>query len=234
MRSYIIVITMYFTLLPLACQDTGEDLRNTPSDIVFYKSIGKQIPFETGMRWMEFYKKQNSHHEGRADNQGRTDIAAYTYAIPASQVEVMLQSVSGLTGVAFHYGIDELGTTHIMAIPVDESLRLWSSIPGRIFVDGNTGNEITQSVARAWAQNYQHANPVGVWFHFFGQNIFSEIIAIPYFNTLDIEPAINDLDLTPQLLLIIWNENAIANGRTTAEECVVYDASSPCPPCAVE
>jgi len=79
------------------------------------------------------------------------------------------------------------------------------------------------------------AYPDEVWFHFFGKDIFDEIAAIPYFTTLNIEPAINDQNSTPQLLLIIANEQTNTGGRTNSyDEAMVYDASSPCPPCAVE
>jgi hypothetical protein len=116
---------------------------------------------------------------------------------------------------------------------VDGSLSLWSAIPGRIFVDANTGMKISQDLAREWTQNYQNAHPGKIWFHFFGQNIFNEMMAIPFFSTLDIQPALNDLDLSHQLLLIIWN-TTILGGRTTREGTIVYDASNPCPPCPIE
>ena len=225
MKSYIVPTTIYFSLLLLACQDTGEDLKNASADVAFYKTIGEEIPFETGMQWMEFYKDKNS-------EQGRVALATYT--ISASRVEQMLQSVSNPAGVAFHYGKDWLGVKHIIAIPVDESLSLWSSIPGRVFVDANTGNVISQSLANTWAQNYKNAHPTGIWFHFFGQDIMDEITAIPFFNSIDIEPAINILNLTPQMLLIVWNEDLNILGRTTEDEGRIFDASYPCPPCAVE
>lgn len=225
MKCSTVVMTMGFALSLLACQETKEDLKNPVSEKEIYKTIGEEIPFETGMKWIEFYQEKNS-------NQGREKIL-FDYMVSNVQMDTLLHSVTDLVGVAFHYAIDSLGVKHILLIPVDDSLSLWSSRPGRVFVDANTGTEISQDVAYAWAQNYKDANPTRIWFHFFGKNIFDEMTALPYFNSIDIEPAINILNLKPQLLLIIWNDALITNGRTTDDPATVYDASNACPPCAV-
>jgi hypothetical protein len=210
--------------LVVSCYDEKEDLKSTIPGNLIYKNVGKQIPFETGMQWIEFYKDRNN-------QTGRLNF--FKYSVSATQLGTLLQSVIGLTGVAFHYAIDDTGNIHIIIIPVDGSLSLWSSVPGRIFVDANTGAEINQGIAREWTQNYQNAYPGKLWFHFFGQNIFNEMVAIPYFSKLDIQPAMNDLDLSYQLLLIIWS-SATPGGRATDEGTIVYDASNPCPPCSIE
>jgi hypothetical protein len=180
---------------------------------------------------MEYYRNKNN-EEGRLG----LGLGLFSYTVSATQVEALVQSVSGLTGVAFHYATDENGNQHILLIPVDTSLSLWSSIPGRIFIDANTGDAISQSVAQTWAQNYKDAHPFSIWFHFFGKDIFDEILVIPYFDTLDIEPAINILNLTPQLLLVVWNNDILplGNGRTMDEGGKIFDASNPCPPCGVQ
>lgn len=226
MKSSIVFFALYFALSLLACQDTKENFTNTSDEISSFKKVGEQIPFETGMRWMDVYKSK-TRAEGR--------LLFSDYSISASKLDELVQSVSGFTGVAFHYGIDDNGATHILIIPIDESLSLWSSIPGRIFVDANSGNEITQSVASAWADNFKQAHPSDIWFHFFGQEIFEEMNTIPYFNTLDIQPGLNDV-LLPQLLLVIWPEVVSILGRQAREDQngVVYDASYPCPPCAIQ
>jgi hypothetical protein len=237
MRSFVVAIATYLAVSLLACQDTKEgDLDNASSDVASYRKIGRQIPFETGMQWMEYYKKKNS-EQGKV---GLLGLGLFTYTISGTQMEAMLESVSDLVGVAFHYATDNLGNTHIIAIPIDPSLSVWSSIPGRIFIDTNTGNPISQSTAQAWAQTYKDAHPTGIWFHYFGETIFDQILAIPYLNSIDIEPAINILNLTPQMLLIVWNEDLLPFGRTVgagkaaAERATIFDASNPCPPCACE
>ena len=221
MKSYFGFIFLYFALSLLSCQDTKDDVKGPHADYEFYKTIGEQIPFETGMRWIEAHRANN--RDGR--------VAGLQCKIAASQLVTLMQSVPNLTGIAFHYGEDGEGNTHILVIPMDESLSVWSTFPGKIIVDANTSTEISQSTAEAWAQSYKISHPFGIWFHFFGRNIFDEIVAIPYFSNLDIQPALNDVNLLPQMLLIVWNADITAGGRTSEESGTVYDASNPCPPC---
>jgi hypothetical protein len=225
MKTFFVIIVMYVGLAILACQDTHDDLDNRLAEENAYKAVGKEIPFETGIRWMELYKNKNS-------QTGRSNLLA-SYAISASETQSMLNSVTGVVGVAFHYGLDMLGQKHIIVIPVDPTLQLWTDIPSRLYVDSNTGNAVSRSTAQDWAQRYKNLHPSDIWFHFFGKNIFDEIATIPYFDSIDIEPAIDDLTLTPQLLLIIWN-NQLTTGRSNSEEATIYDASNPCPPCNVQ
>jgi hypothetical protein len=225
MKKSIIAALLILMGAFLSCHEPKEDLKDPQSVKEFYKTIGEEIPFETGMEWIENYKKIRS-------SSGRTEILS-DYIVSASQMNALLGSTADLTGVAFHYGIDNSGTTHIILIPVDGSLSLWSSIPGRIFVDANSGDPIDQSTAQSWAQNYENANPSEVWFHFFGAYIFDDMTSLPYFDSVDIEQGTNLLGLTPELLLIVWNEDLNILGRTAAENCTMYDASNACPPCAV-
>jgi hypothetical protein len=231
MKSTIFSITLYFAVSLLACQDSrDEHLKNTVPDHTAYKAIGEQIPLETGMRWIDIYKTSK---QGRSNLLGGL-IDLNDYEISDTQMQAVLQSVTDLTGVAFHYGLDEDGEKHIMVIPVDASLRLWEFVqPSRIIVDSNTDTQISLSTAQTWAQNYQNAYPTRIWFHFFGADIFDEILAIPFFSSLDIQPALNDIFL-PQMLLIIWDPDLpFLGGRTKSNRTVVYDASNNCPPCAV-
>lgn len=222
MKSSIVFVALYFALSLLACQDTKYPEKSFNTDYEFYKTIGEQIPFETGMRWIDTYKSRN--------NAAR--IASFQYKITASQLQSILQQSPELTGIAFHYAQDEEGNTHILVIPVDGSLKLWSLSPENAIIDTNTESVIDQTTARAWAQNYKNSHPFDIWFHFFGRNIFDEIATISYFSKLDIQPGINDSNL-PQLLLIVWNLEVSASGRKTDDAGVVYDASNPCPPCPV-
>jgi hypothetical protein len=225
MKQFFLVVVAFVGLSVTGCQDSKEDSKNTPSDISFYRNVGKEIPFDLGMRWMEAYKKKQL-------TSGK--VASLNFALTATQLNLVLQSVPNLTGVAFHYATDGLGATHILAIPVDESLSLWSTIPGRVYVDTNTGLQLTQATAEQWAQNYKNAHAGEIWFHFFGQNVFQEITSLSFFNSVDIEPAFNDQELTPELLLIVWNTVLGITGRGKEDSGRVYDASNPCPPCAVQ
>jgi hypothetical protein len=226
MKTLSALIVLFLAMSLLGCQDTNDAPKAALQNVSAFRNIGHQIPLETGLRWMEAYNKKNS-IQGRDETTG--------YFITASELQSGLQAIPNLTGVVFHHAIDDAGEHHFITIPIDESLSVWSYIPERKYIDANTNSEISAVTARLWALNYELAYPEEVWFHFFGKDIFDEIAAIPYFTTLNIEPAINDQNLTPQLLLIIANEQTNTGGRTNGyDEAMVYDASSPCPPCAVE
>jgi hypothetical protein len=232
MKNLIALAAVTFAVSLLGCQDTKEERTGMP-DVSAFKKIGMEIPLETGIEWMSaFEEKYNA--------QGR--LLSPDYNVSDVVLESAFESVTSLTGVAFHHAIDEAGEHHFIVIPVDPSLSLWTNIEGREYIDANTSTVISKEVARAWAQNYEQANPGQIWFHFFGSNIFDEIFDLPYFHNLEIEPAISTLNLTPQLLLII-NADDLVNtdsvdsvsigGRYKTETTKVYDASSPCPPCPV-
>lgn len=208
----------------VTCQDTKEDLKSPISAKDTYKTVGEAIPFETGMEWIAYYRNQQT-------AQGRTELLT-SYSISDDKMTELVASTQTMVGVAFHYALDDTGKKHIIAIPVDETLRLWTSIPGRIYVDANTGNNISQSVADAWAQNFRDENPNDIWFHFFGINIINDMCALPYFDTVDIQQGINILGLTPELLLVVYND-LLDLGRSQDDPGMVYDASNPCPPCQV-
>lgn len=224
MKNLIAFAAVTLAVSLLGCQDTKEERTGLP-DVSAFKKIGMEIPLETGIQWMEaFQQKYNP--------QGR--LLYPDYSISGSRLETALTSINNLTGVAFHHATDDLGQHHFIVIPVDASLSLWTDIEGRLYIDANTNTIITREVAQTWSQRYEQANPEQIWFHFFGSNIFSEILQIPYFDNLEIEPAINILNLTPQLLLIVGQEDLLnIGGRYKTEDTKVYDASSPCPPCPV-
>lgn len=225
MKSLRFFVLLLAGLTVLSCQDTKDHAASTTANQSYFKNVGHEIPFETGMRWLDLYQSKNSN--------GR--LLQPEYSVSATQLNTLLNSVDDLTGVAFHYGLDDAGTRHIILIPINSTLSVWSSIPGRILVDANTGAPVDQDVAYEWAQRYQQANPDAIWFHYFGTGIFDDMNTIAYFNDIDIEPALSDLDLTPQLLLIVWNEQLLSAGRTQGDDNGrVYDASNPCPPCGVQ
>jgi hypothetical protein len=216
---------LFLTFALLGCQDS-KDIPSPLSEKDHYKLIGEEIPFETAMAWLDFHEKSRV-------AQGRTEEAA-DFSVSKENLQALLASTADLTGVAFHYGIDSLGEKHILLIPVDGSLTVWSASSGRIIIDANTGNPVDESLASAWADNYKAAHPDELWFHFFGKNVFDDMLALPSFVNMDIEPATHDVELTPELLLIIWEDEAVASeGRTELLFAIVYDASNACPPCAV-
>lgn len=207
----------------LGCQET-KDSTPAKKDLTYYRNVGHQISVETGARWIDTYNEAYGIEEGRS--------VLSPYSLSSDHLEQALASVPNYLGVAFHHGIDDAGIHHFIVIPVDISFDVWSSIPGKTYFDANGDAEISAAEAREWAERYENAHPGEIWYHFFGGNIFEEIPTIPYFKTLNIVPALNDLDLSPQLLLIILNDSLLGiGGRLKGDGSVVYDASSPCPPC---
>jgi hypothetical protein len=228
MKKLLFFAIAYLGISLLACQDGAEE-SITDRDLNHYRNIGKEIPTETGIRWVETYRS-------REQEAGRVNLLEL-YSVGESKLEQLLNSVDGLTGVAFHHARDAWGQHHWILIPVGESLLLWPASGDKLYIDANTNTFISKSTAQAWTASYEAAHPGEIWFHFFGSNIFDEILAIPYLETVLIEPALDDLTLAPQLLLVILNDGGLLGGllggRTNDEECRVYDASSPCPPCGV-
>jgi hypothetical protein len=205
----------------LSCQDSNEELKPSSPDISQLKTVGMKIPTEAAVSWIEAYNERNT--SSRLDG--------VLYSVNSAEMEKLLSSVDDLIGVAFQYGLDENGVTRVIAIPVDTSLTLWTPVSGRIYIDANTSTEISRSTAHDWALNYQTAYPTSIWFHYFGANIFDEIVSSSDFVSIDIVPALNILNMSPQLLLIVGSSESIL-GRTNTETSV-YDASYPCPKCAV-
>jgi hypothetical protein len=132
MKRFIIVSALCVTFAFLGCQETKEDVKIPISDKDLYKKIGEEIPFETGMEWIALY-------QGKNNAQGRIESDS-SFNVPSAEMNQLLQSVSDLTGVAFHYGIDEQGTNHIIVIPVDASLNVWSTTGNKFIIDEAPGS----------------------------------------------------------------------------------------------
>lgn len=216
---------LYFftaTLLLLACQENRESQSENASR---FKQVGAEIPLETGLRWIELYQSKPSESARSLST---------NFSASAEAINSMVGSVNTLVGVAFHHAIDESGLPHILAIPIDESSALWLSASSRIVIDLNSGEAISEQDAKNWTTRFSETHPDDVWFHFFGAHVFDAINEIPYFRKLDVEPAIKDTDMSPQLLLMIWDETSSTAGRAQAASGTVYDASNPCPPCPVQ
>ncbi|HEY0742459.1 MAG TPA: hypothetical protein VGD40_13385 [Chryseosolibacter sp.] len=221
MKKLVYFSVAVFAISLLACQDGKDDAKNI-TDLSFYRNIGKQIPTETGYRWMDVYRTKNN-------------LSARTkplgFALSKENLAKLSSSVDELIGVAFQHAYDDAGEHHFLIIPVDASLAIWAA--NKTIIDANSDTEISDDVARHWADNYERGNPDQIWFHFFGKHVFDEMAAIPFFEYIQIEPAISDVNYTPQVLLIIndLTSDSSTGGRGEMVEAVVYDASSGCPPC---
>ena len=98
MKTFALTTLIAVSLLVAGCHDSRDEAANPLRESDFYKTIGEQIPFETGMEWMSLYKKQES-------SLGRLESLP-DFHVPAGKLNEMLESVDDLTGVAFHYGPD--------------------------------------------------------------------------------------------------------------------------------
>lgn len=221
---YLKMFVLTALILPSACQES-KDFKEPVSEATMYSRIGEEIPMGTALEWI-------AKHDEQSISSGKE--MSTPYKISGEALEAMLESVSVLVGVAFHYAIDDSGVQHIVAIPIDESMKLWPTIQGRILIDANSSSQISTHQARRWANNYRVANPDGIWYHFFGKTIFDEMRALPYFQNVDIAQGIHTSELTPEMLLIIWNNRGQATGRALNGPGTAYDASNPCPPCLVD
>jgi hypothetical protein len=232
MKNVLGITALFLSMSILSCQDSNDVVKSPSDEVTKYRTVGMKIPTEVGARWIAAYNRKNS-ISGRGQG--------VAYSVDAAQLEASLASVNDLVGVAFHYAEDDLGNTHIIMIPIDPTMSIWTEIPGRVFVDTNTGNPISQGEANSWANRYKRNNPGMIWFHYFGRNVFDEILIIANLASMDIVPALDDLDLSPELLLVIGNtesllENLIGGllGGRTETTTTVYDASYPCPKCSVD
>jgi hypothetical protein len=218
MKKLVYFSVAFFALSFLACQDDRDEVKNT-ADVSYFRNAGMQIPTETGYRWMDLYRTKQ-HLSGRVKPSG--------YALSKEHLAELSNSVDELVAVAFHHAVDDAGQHHFLIIPLDETLKLWSN--DKAVFDANENVVITADVAHEWTQNYQNANPDGIWFHVFGKHVVDEISAIPFFEYIQIEPAINDANLLPQVLLIVndLSLDASSGGREQAQ-AFVFDGSVLCP-----
>ncbi|HEY0655853.1 MAG TPA: hypothetical protein VGD65_22110 [Chryseosolibacter sp.] len=224
MKKSLYFLVALFAISVLACQD-GKDQAKDLADFSFYRNIGKRIPTETGYRWMDVYRT-NLKLAGREKPSG--------YALSKENLAALSASVENLVGIVFQHGTDDSGAHHFVLIPIDESLQIWTS--GKLIIDANTDSPVSPEEARQWAKNYQAGNPGSIMYHFFGKHVFDELSTISFFEYIQIEPAINDVNFAPQVLLIVNDLTAdVSSGRSQYEEAVVYDMSSACPThCSLE
>lgn len=219
MKKIVYFSVALFAISVLACQDGKEEAKNL-ADLSFYRNVGKQIPTETGYRWMDVYRSKLS-LAGREKPSG--------YALSKENLANLSASVEQLVGVVFQHGLDETGVHHFLIIPIDETLQIWTH--NKTIIDANTDAVVSYEVARQWAKNYQAANPEVIFYHFFGKHVFDEMNSISFFEYIQIEPAISDVNYTPQVLLIVTDLSVdISSGRGEMEDAVIYDASRTCPP----
>jgi hypothetical protein len=212
MKSTILVSLV--AALAISCSESRES-KNQEVPLSFDKTIGQQIPLDVAERW----RKRSSSTASRETS---------PHTIKAETLASALSPISDKVGVAFQHALDDDGVYHVILVPMIEGNDLSDA---NVFIDTNTDFPVQKSTAVQWADNYRALHPNEVLYHFFGIGIFQEIQNNPLFNYIHVEPAINDEGLG-QLLLFVWNNSDMENGKVNGDELVVYDFSSPCPPCS--
>src|SRR5690349_10520094 len=104
MKKILFFAIAYLGISLLACQDGTDENPFSELDLTHYRNIGKQIPTETGVRWIQAYR-------GREEQAGRVE-ALNNYSVSAANLQQLLTSLEGLAGVAFHHALDENGEHH--------------------------------------------------------------------------------------------------------------------------
>jgi len=210
-RSFLLLVFW----IPVGCQnpETTTEPRSLSED------VGERIPLHVAERWIGTYRE------------GSSTGSEASFGATAPQLAAVLDAVPDRRGMALHHGLDDDGEHHVLVMAVDQDARPWST--PALVLDANTGAMVDFDTACAWAERYEDENPDQVWYHFFGRELIDGIVGEPRLDYLDIEPAVNDRG-EPQLLLMVWNTEEDAQGRSRDGDPVSYDKSSPCPPCGVE
>jgi hypothetical protein len=200
-----------FILLLINCQEPKETL----SENKFSKNVGLKIPIDVAERWVARYRTSN-----------RSSRSQDVISISAATLRDFTNSQGDYNGIIFHHAFDDNGNYHTLLIPYTEGLSLWNASQ---VIDSNIDSSIDPTIAKSWTQNYVDENPNGVWSHFFGSLIFTEILSRPMFERMDLAHALSDTN-EPQFLLYVTFAAVTQNGRSQGESVEVYDQSNPCPP----
>ena len=57
-RIFVAFTSMAFAVALVSCQETKEEMNQPLAEKEYYKTIGEQIPLETGMEWIEITKRK--------------------------------------------------------------------------------------------------------------------------------------------------------------------------------
>jgi hypothetical protein len=200
---FIILVCMFG-----ACHDSNQASTNGARSL---REIGSAITKEEAERWTNKYKSSGSRQQSST-------------TISKASLQEVVNTLPEYDGVYFHHAL-EGNKHHVIVMPYKDGQSLWTTT---IAVDANSDSKIEVATASLWAERYVDENPEGPWSHFFGRNIFDQILANEGFDAIEIAPAVNDAGL-PQLLLYVTYESGSTNGRLKGQTDV-YDHSFQCPP----
>jgi hypothetical protein len=194
----------------LGCQDSAKPLSDKKESL---REVGSIIEREDADRWRSQFELKSSASRQQS-----------SFVITKASVQELVNSLDDYDGIYFHHAI-EGDKRHILVVPYKDGQSLWNT---SVVIDANSDTVVDAANSSRWAENYVSQNPDGPWSHFFGRNVFEEILSNEAFYEMEIVPAINDASL-PQLLLYVSYLSRGTNGRAQAQ-VDVYDHSNQCPP----
>ncbi|HEY0652420.1 MAG TPA: hypothetical protein VGD65_04790 [Chryseosolibacter sp.] len=212
MKKIFLLLTLITCIV--ACQDSKDAAQNLPRR--YDPSVGSQIPLNVAYAWVANF--------GGSVAAGREQSS---YSFSAATLGQLLSATEG-PGVVFHHATDGNGAPRMMMFTLGAEGELFQSD----ILDLSTGAILNAETAQQWAAAYAAAHPATPWYHFFGNDIFTEIQSNEAFEYVNVVRALNN-EGEEQVLLFVYNTKNIQGGRIEGEEVTVYDVSSPCPPCEI-
>jgi hypothetical protein len=191
------------------CEERNESIRNVPNDKIFTKDVGGRVSDEVAARWVD----RKRHSSGREGN----------FSVTADNVVALLEKTEDKIGVVIHHAVDDTGQHHLFIAPVKADLKSWSNSE----VLDAASNEFTDSeLAYAWVTDYKNQYPDGPWSHYYGIDMFNDIISTEGFNKIDLKFGQDDNGHLPILLYVSTHETI--NGKSQSQS-TVYDNGAICP-----
>ncbi len=211
MKAKQLLILIAFSIIFARCNEPSEK-ETAAQNAIFTRSVGGLISAEVAARWVE---RKRSHATGREEE----------FSVSAENLRALLQGTSNKLGVIFHHAEDTNGDHHIIITPVKADLQSWKNGP---VLDASSNEFIDATICMLWVNKYKELHPAGPWSHFFGIDMFDEMLSIGELTEVEMVAALNDSDI-PQLLLYAWVAQSLSGTRIKSQHAEVYDAALLCP-----
>jgi hypothetical protein len=129
-------------------------------------------------------------------------------------------------GIVFNHACDTNDDYHIVITSMVKN-QDWENA---MTIDANTATIVETETAKTWTRRYRDRNKNSIWYHFFGINLFDEILSSPSFSHIKIHQGLNEENEYQMLLFVYFGEKS-SEQRAAGGLVMVYDASNGCPPC---
>jgi hypothetical protein len=205
------IFVLSFSVL-VACQD----VEGTTEPHVFHEGIGERIPDDVAQRWLAQHRSSPS--------RDLEDVVAQR--VSARQLASLASAMPEHVGMALHHAVDDEGARHVLLTAVGEDVDAWES---PVVIDASIDAIVDVETARAWVARHAEGSPDHVRYHFYGREMFDEIMAGPSFVQLDVTPALDD-ESRAQLVLMARGGDGDASARPRSGDPTPYDNGLLCPP----